>query len=109
VENPRKRSDREGHFEFTTRGISVMRKDMLHLCDTPTTKAKLLSEKATKSRTIHLIQASRHRPAEEDTESSGKLTTMAVAYQLGLPITCPMRIRQVTLGMDLKTLQKTKL
>jgi hypothetical protein len=55
VENPQKHSNLEGHFEFTTRGISVMPNDMLHLCDTPMTKAKLLLEKATKSRAIHLI------------------------------------------------------
>jgi hypothetical protein len=43
-----------------------------HLCDTPTTKAKLLSEKATKSRATHLIRANRHRPTPEDTKSSGE-------------------------------------
>jgi hypothetical protein len=51
--NPRKRSDLD--FEFTTRGISVTPKDMMHLCNTPIRKAKLLLEKATKSRVTHSI------------------------------------------------------
>jgi hypothetical protein len=77
-----------------------MRKDMLHLCDMPMKKTKLLSKKATKSRATHLIRASRHHPTQEDIESSGKLTTTATACQLGLPIKCPTRIHQATLGMD---------
>jgi hypothetical protein len=55
VENPRKRSDLKSHSEFTTTRVSVMQNDMLHSCDTPTMKAKLLSEKATKSQATHLI------------------------------------------------------
>jgi hypothetical protein len=72
VENPRKHFKLEGHSEFTMTGASVTLKDMLHLCNMPMTKAKLLSEKATKYRATHLIQASRHRSVQEDTVSREK-------------------------------------
>jgi hypothetical protein len=72
VENPQKRSDLEGQSEFTTTGVLVRRNDMLHLCNTPTTKTKLLSGKDTKSQVTHSIRASRHRLAQKDTESRGK-------------------------------------
>jgi hypothetical protein len=72
VENPRKRFDLKGHSKFNTTKVSVTRIGMLHLCDMPTTKAKLLLEKATKSRATHSIRASHHRPVQKDTESSGK-------------------------------------
>jgi hypothetical protein len=72
VENPRKRSNLEGHSEFTTTGVLVMRNEKLHLCDTRTTKAKLLPEKDTKSQATHSIRASPHRPIQKDIESRGK-------------------------------------
>jgi hypothetical protein len=66
VENPQKHFELEGHCKFTMKEASVTLKDMLHLCDTPMTKAKLLLEKATKYRATHLIRASCHRPVQED-------------------------------------------
>jgi hypothetical protein len=72
VENPQKRSNLKGHSEFTTTGVSITQNDMLYLYNMPMTKAKLLSEKATKSQATHSIQASRHSPVQKDTESSKK-------------------------------------
>jgi hypothetical protein len=63
MESLRKRSDLDGHSEFTTKGVLVTWNDMLHLCDTRTTKAKLLPEKDTKSQATHSIRASFHRLA----------------------------------------------
>jgi hypothetical protein len=72
VENPQKRSNLEGHSEFTTTGVLVTWNNMLHLCDTHMTKAKLLPEKDTKSQATHSIRASPHHPVQKDIKSRGK-------------------------------------
>ena len=62
MENLRKRSKLKSQFEFTMTGVLVTPNNMLYLCNTLTTKTKLLSGKNTKSQVTHSIRASRHRP-----------------------------------------------
>jgi hypothetical protein len=79
VENPQKHSDLKGQSEFTTTGVLVMRNNMLHLCDTPTTKTKLLSGKDTKSQSTS-SSTKRYREQREIDEYGSSIPTKPHEY-----------------------------